>query len=283
MRERESTHETIVFHIISDIVRLTPHFKGKGRIIRYLMHNRPSNAVRQLKFASGGSIECRLTIPYEMMVWLRQEEQAELRLLNKLLKRGQTFVDCGANIGLWALTAAEVVGYTGHVIAIEPARKTYSRLANHRGEKYPQIELVNAAIGADKAGVRLLCPEEHNLARIVHLDVPGAVLVPSLKLDEIVAQRPVHGIKIDVEGMECIVLKGAAETIARCHPWLIVEFNTLHSNSATLGNWDAHRIISEHGYEARLIEGHTTLNSPPLPTSWTCHGYRNILYTSRAN
>jgi hypothetical protein len=52
----------------------------------------------------------------------------ELALLRRLLKPGDTFVDAGANVGVYSLAAAAAVGSTGRVIACEPAPSTMQLL-----------------------------------------------------------------------------------------------------------------------------------------------------------
>src|SRR5688572_20763314 len=48
-------------------------------------------------------------------------EDPDFELLHKLLAPGDVFIDCGANIGHFTLTAAPIVGASGRVIAFEPA------------------------------------------------------------------------------------------------------------------------------------------------------------------
>jgi len=261
-------------------IRRTPYFKGKWRLINFVMGHCPRAGVRYRLMPGDGVIECRLSIPYEVMVWLRQEEEQELMALGRLLSPGGTFIDCGANIGLWTLTAAAAVGPNGRVLAFEPAPSTFARLKRHVGGRYPQVHLINAAVGRSRSEVSFLCPDEHNLARVVPGDQPGAVMVPGTTIDEAVGDWPVTGTKLDVEGVEFEALEGAAGTLTRCRPWLIVEFNTLHAGLTRLGDWPVHRHLARLGYEARLVTGPNTVAGQVLPDAWRSSGYRNLLYTA---
>src|SRR6185312_13136270 len=59
---------------------------------------------------------------------LRHWAEPELRNLDKLLPVGGTFIDCGANIGIYTVRAAEIVGPRGRVIAVEPGTASFRRL-----------------------------------------------------------------------------------------------------------------------------------------------------------
>lgn len=258
-------------------IRRTPYFKGKWRLTDFVMRHRPKDVVRRRPLG-GGVIECRLGVPYEAMVWMRQEEEGELNALRRLLRPGDVFVDCGANIGLWTLVAAEAVGLSGRVVAFEPSPTTFSRLQRHTGDALPQACLHNVAVGRDRSTVFLLCPEEHNLARLVSEGVSGAFGVPCVPLNEVVVGT-VHGIKLDVEGAELAALEGASDVIERDKPWLIIEFNTIHAGINRLADWPVHKHLFGLGYSPRLLGGEHPLSAPRLPDSWECRGYRNLLYT----
>src|SRR5215831_622069 len=71
------------------------------------------------KWRGGGS-----TSPY----LFRELYEPELVLLERFLKPGMTFVDGGANTGVFSFTAARLVGETGRVLAFEPGGSCYSAL-----------------------------------------------------------------------------------------------------------------------------------------------------------
>src|SRR4051812_13385660 len=109
-------------------LRHTPSFKGKRRLAWHWMLRRDLSARRATVLPGGCRIVCDLSVPYEAMVWLGLEEERDLRVARRLLRSGQMFVDCGANIGLWSLIASPVVGKTGRVLAFEPNPATADKL-----------------------------------------------------------------------------------------------------------------------------------------------------------
>lgn len=258
------------------------NFRGKGRLITYWMNKRNKNAKRIRILPGGGKVICDLSVPYEAMVWLEQEEQPDLELLRDLLKPGQTFVDCGANIGIWTVVAALAVKPTGRVYAFEPNPFTFEKLSQNLSLLNPkgQIELFAMAVGSENKELLLRCHQEHNVSQVISTSNKESIMVSVVSIDSIFKDTYVDGIKIDVEGFEIEVLKGAENILKKCTPWLIVEFNTVLAKVNKLGDWDVHHYLSNLGYVCREI--HNALDSTQasvLPNDWQTKGYCNLYYS----
>ena len=65
------------------------------------------------------------------LIYFDDFEKAEQRFINKFLRPGDIFVDVGANIGLFTLIAAKLVGKRGHVYAFEPSSRIHQRLIDN--------------------------------------------------------------------------------------------------------------------------------------------------------
>lgn len=250
---------------LAELIRRTPGFRGKGRIVSYWLKRGRGPRTRVLP--GGLSISLEMSVPYEAMVWLGWEEREELEVLVRLLRPGDTFVDCGANIGLWSLVAAPLVGGGGRVIAFEPNPDSATRLTDHAAQS-PAIR-VHATALSEEPGLLSLDPgEHHNLTRVTS---DGSIEVEATTLD-LAVDGPVHGIKLDVEGHELQVLKGAHRVLST-RPWVVVEFNTLHTPARRLGEWPVHRLLTELGYRASAPGG------DDLGSDWAPpFTYANILY-----
>src|SRR6516162_5855724 len=99
-------------NLLGELIRLSGSvaFPGKNsRLIPLWMSIRDQQSVKTRELPGGGKVQCDLSVPYECMVWLKQEEQEDLEILERLLKPKDIFVDCGANIGIWTLVAAATV------------------------------------------------------------------------------------------------------------------------------------------------------------------------------
>lgn len=279
------THLTAPFaftDMLGQFIKITPEFRGKGRLIQYWMSIRDKNAQRIRLLPGGGKILCEFSVPYEAMVWLEWEEQKDLEVVNKLLKPGQTFVDCGANIGLWTIVAASVVGSIGKVYAFEPNPSTFEKLSRNisLGNSEWNICLSSTAVGSQNTKLYFQCNESHNISQIILESNKNSILVSVVNLDSALKEDCIHGIKIDVEGFEIEVLKGAEAILKRYQPWVCVEFNTLLAKVNRLGDWNVHQYLRALGYVCRHFQDALDASTKSiLPDDWQTTGYCNLYYS----
>jgi FkbM family methyltransferase len=133
------------------------------------------------------------------------------RVVLPLLRPGELFVDAGANFGFWTLLAAQ---RGCRVIAIEPVPPTLARLEDNarRNGLAEAIEVVGAALSAEAGSLTLtLGGGESGQASTHPARTPDAetFVVPAVTLDSLLGERPVRFLKIDVEGHEPALLRGA--------------------------------------------------------------------------
>ena len=149
-------------------------------------------------------------------------EASMLAAVAHLLRPGGLVVDVGANIGNHTVFFAAVLDQ--QVIAVEPNPAALPTLRanvelNGLGQK---VEVIAVAAGASAGRGKVADVDPANLGRAsVICDTQGDVDVATV--DELVGDRRVDLLKVDVEGMECDVLRGARGTIERCRPVLLVE------------------------------------------------------------
>jgi FkbM family methyltransferase len=159
--------------------------------------------------------------------------EAEMRLLEPLVREGDTVLDVGAHVGTHTVFLAGCVGAAGLVLAFEPQRPLFEMLcANVALNGLWQTHPHHAAVGGVRGSV--IVPEfdldrPTNFGGLSLAGRSGASemsndreSVSMLRIDDL-ALEGVALVKIDVEGMEAEVLEGAAETIARFRPVLYVE------------------------------------------------------------
>jgi FkbM family methyltransferase len=169
-------------------------------------------------------------------------------LIGRLLHPGDTFVDVGANLGLHTLAAGRALQGRGRIVAFEPFPNTYRLLDDtlHINGLRPITALHQLAV-SDHAGHQSLflgntCGH-HSLFALTGSDASAAapVDVQTVRLDDILASDAgVTLVKIDAEGAELDVLRGAAATVAaNADIGLIVEFGISHllRNGHTSAEW----------------------------------------------
>jgi FkbM family methyltransferase len=154
--------------------------------------------------------------------------EAEINLLKHFISPADTIIDVGANVGTHTLPLARAVlgGDGGGVIAFEPQRLIYQTLcANLALNSITNVCTFQYACGETEGTllVPFLDPELPNNFAALEL---GACRegdeVTMIRLDDLQLSR-CRLVKIDVEGMELAVLKGARKLIGRCMPVLYVE------------------------------------------------------------
>lgn len=140
-------------------------------------------------------------------------------LISSLLKPGMNVIDVGANIGYFMLLARETIGDSGSIVCFEPDADNINELTlNVERNALNNITISEAAVGSADGEVKLSA----GLNSCVSQD--GTRTVPVVKLDTALKVRA-DMMKIDVEGYEGHVLKGALETMKKCKPVLLLEMH----------------------------------------------------------
>ena len=158
----------------------------------------------------------------------------EIELVRKFLRPGDYVLDIGANIGTHAIPLAKAVGHEGQVIAFEPQPRIFELLtANTLVNGLSNLRSICAGCGAQAASIGLPEPDYStngafgSLALGPFLNAPdqasSSVRIQVMAIDDTFNLRGLRLIKIDVEGMEIDVLRGAERTIRRLRPILYIE------------------------------------------------------------
>lgn len=160
----------------------------------------------------------------ERLLWLEGERAvAERHLLTRWLSSGHRVLDVGANLGYYALLFARAVGPDGIVECFEPEPQNVETLTeNIRANRLMErVRIHPVAVGETSGSVRL----DPGLNGVVN--ERGTLKVAVVRLDDLddLRDRPVDLLKIDVEGYEGPVLRGAARLLARDRPSLFVEIH----------------------------------------------------------
>jgi FkbM family methyltransferase len=178
--------------------------------------------------------------------------EPELACVASWAPRGGTAIDVGAWYGPWT---AALTRLAGQVVSIEPNPE----LARLVQAAFPAATVVEAAASDHDGQARLWLPPggrgaegtaslEHSSERSI---IVRRVTVDGLRLTD------VRFIKMDVEGHEWAALRGAAQTIQRDSPMLVLELETRHQRIAdvigTLARW---------GYQGEVLDGQSWV---PLP------------------
>ncbi len=160
---------------------------------------------------------------------LGRYERAKQRAVQTLLPEGGTFIDVGVNKGDFTLLAARVVGENGRVLAFEPEPENCRWIAKSIARNgYRNIQLERLALSDRNGDAELYLGAKsgwHSLVSGGRDPQGGSVRVSTRTLDDFLAERgwerSVDMIKIDVEGGDMQVLRGAAAVLAQ-NPGLVL-------------------------------------------------------------
>lgn len=142
------------------------------------------------------------------------------------IKPNQIILDIGANVGYYSLKFSKIMGHTGKIIAIEPDPNSYFTLKqNFELNDFSNIEIHNVAITDKNEVIHLFQNQTHSGKSSIfkNSDFKESIKISTKTLDEITGNRfsKIDFIKIDTEGSELSILKGATETLKITHKILI--------------------------------------------------------------
>ena len=143
-------------------------------------------------------------------------------LLQSLVKPGMTVLDIGANQGLYSVLLSRLVGPHGCVLSFEPETDMYSALIrNLQANECKNVTAIPKAVGASSGELVLSRSLVHggdnrlvrNRAGVSQMCRNAAAVVDSI--DNLLGDRPVHFMKIDVQGWEADVFRGMSRCLER--------------------------------------------------------------------
>jgi FkbM family methyltransferase len=154
------------------------------------------------------------------------------RVVLPLLRAGDLVVDVGANFGLWSVLAAR---RGCRVVAVEPVPPTRALLARNaaRNGLVDQIEIAAVAVSDAPGQLEIAVPHGESGQASVSPDPADSLerhAVEATTLDALLGERAVRFLKIDVEGHELAVLRGAERLLRGGQ----VEYVLLELSSAVL-------------------------------------------------
>lgn len=227
----------LVHSIVQFLLRV-PKFPGRDflieRLPKWFLRKPRSEELVHTRFGFKIKVDPLFDKNIENVIYERGVyELGTVSLIQRLLKEGDVFIDVGANIGFLSMAAAATVGKKGEVLAFEPVPSTYRILAaNKELNSMSQLQTFQIGVGS-KSEIVSIQTEELNRGGASILNNTGGeeIEIEVKKLDELIASGPISLIKVDVEGYEFEVLKGAEELIKRDQPALIIEYSTDRENS----------------------------------------------------
>lgn len=188
-------------------------------------------------------------------------EKDNQRVYAEVVRPGDVVIDAGANWGVHSLYLALLTGPEGRVLAFEPHPQVVEELRWHVEANGLSQVVIHAQGLLDRAGAIPFTLGENSKTSHVGSDGGASdgreITVACLTLDEVFEKSGLTSlklIKVDVEGAEAALLRGAERTLRRYRPHLVVE---LHNPEQDL---EVARILSALGYHLRRVDGSAILH-----------------------
>ncbi len=168
-------------------------------------------------------------------VYINRIEQKQTNEFVKQLKFGNIVFDIGANVGYYTLLASKLIGEKGKVFSFEPVVRNLVFVYDHvRINKLKNVIILPFAC-SEQSKLEIFsfgpdCAQGHITKNVIASEINSDThtFVNTIKVDEFVSKYKILPdiIKMDVEGAELLVLKGAKETLLKCKPKI---FLSIHS------------------------------------------------------
>ena len=190
-------------------------------------------------------------------------EIAVQQVLSEQIRPGMVFYDLGANIGLFSLLAARLVGASGKVFSFEPDAWVASRLRRNVARNgFENVIVVEAGVWSNSSAVKFVPADasspDHGVGRFVAGESEAAGTPREcVALDDFIGRAaPPDMIKCDVEGAEVEALAGGEKLLRTHRPWVICELHS-EANEKTLRGY-----FRDIGYAMNSIDANHILASP---------------------
>ena len=193
--------------------------------------------------------------------------------IERLVRPGAVVIDGGANVGLFALTAASVVGPSGSVHAVEAAPGTAAMLRRNVA-RHPQLRIVVSELALAEqegevpfvalepgSGTSSFAPAESGITITVRTTTLDALTAPMERVDLV---------KLDLEGAELRALQGGRRMLAEQRPALVMELEPGHLARQDASVEEIEALVDLAGYRAFTITpaGRGAVDFAPVARPW---------------
>lgn len=207
--------------------------------------------------------------------WSGYYSPHDLMMLDALFQPTDTFVDVGANQGVFTLFAAKRLTQ-GQVLAFEPQEENFAMLSGNIAlNGFSNVRLFRQGLGNTRESIPIYGPSSHDAFHTLNSSrsstIPHDTITEPLgsidvvPLDEVVDEQKVPRVdvlKIDIEGAELFALQGMEKTLERDTPTVHMEVNVPSCKAAGYDAHDLLRFFHDRGYALYFVHTHISRIPP---------------------
>lgn len=278
----------LIRSIFKLLCRLYPLERGKQKLLQevYLPRLAPTvPLITRTSLSNGITMDLDISEFVQSHLYLfGSYELPTVRFIRSHVRPGMTLIDVGAQIGYITLEMSRAGGSGVSLYSFEPEPRNIAKLnANLRLNDINNVTIVDRAVSDHDGLIRLFMSSDNNAG--THSTIASGpfvsndfIEIPCVRLDTFVREQAVQSvdmIKIDVEGGELEVLKGAEETLRRFKPVLIVEMSSSIQQSRGFSVPKFKEMLRDWGYSAYSIN---TDGSLSLTNNTQDHEMENLVF-----
>jgi FkbM family methyltransferase len=243
---------------VSSVLRNYPFYSGCGRIANHSWVKALAGTSEEETWARvpGGEVLAPLDDLMGRSAYYAGEHDRKITwICQKLIRRGDTVLDIGANLGMVTVHLAHLVGDGGVVHAFEPNPRLIGFLQRALERNcLPQVKLHEFGLGPAESTLELRIPRSDTGegSFVLNSDTENclSVKVRVRTLDDVASEQDIRRVsllKIDVEGFEASVFGGATRFLAQVPPDAIL-FEMMESIPGRASDSPVFRILLDCGY-----------------------------------
>ncbi len=246
--------------------RLYPIERGKFKILnsiyfRYVAPKQSTPLISSLSYGIRMNLDISEFLQAHLFLY-GSYELPSVRFMRRVLSPGDAVADVGAQIGYITLAMATLNPGKITVHAFEPEPLNIQRLRKNIAlNPGVDVRIVEKAVSDTNGAIRLYLSKDHNAG--THSTISGGtnvstdfVEIPAITLDTYVHEQRISAlrlIKIDVEGGEYEVIKGAHETLTSLRPIVLMELSDALQETRGFSTIEFKKLMKQFGYSAYTI------------------------------
>jgi FkbM family methyltransferase len=217
----------------------------------------------------------------DFSIWLLGGfEPMTIRAYQRIVKPGDIVLDVGANVGAHTLPLADSVGRNGRVLAFEPTDYAFAKLKSNcalnpslsgRIQLFQNMLVDEVREGEPTPSLYSSWPRRneeglHQFHQGRMMSTRGAEARTLDSLVQSLGLQRVDCIKVDIDGFECVMFRGAKQILERWHPTLIMELAPYQLEEQGASLEELLQLLGEHRYRLLTLSHltHLTMNPTEL-------------------
>lgn len=196
-------------------------------------------------------------------VFKEKQDAFEISLMKKYIKKGDTVLDIGANIGFYAEILSDIVGERGKVHCFEPDTTNFKHLQN-RCEKLTNVTVNNKAVSEKTETIKIYTSKQLNVDHRTYKpdEFDKEIEIEAIAVDEYLGasfdsaqgDKKINFIKMDIQGFEMSAVKGMTKTLENPELKMLSEFWPYGMRKAGTSVLEYFQFLKQFAFHIYLID-----------------------------